>query len=64
MSNTVIAPIIAFLIVAIKVIFGIEIPAEIGGQITDVIVVVASLATVVYGIFKNHKKPADPTVGP
>lgn len=60
MTKTIIAPIVAFLIVAIKVVFGIELPAEIGGQVTDAIVLVASLATVIYGIFKNHQKPTEP----
>lgn len=59
MSNTVIGPVIAFLILAVKLIFGIEIPVEIGGQITDAVVLVGSLSMVLYGIFKNHKKPKD-----
>lgn len=56
MTKTIIAPVVAFLIVAVKVLFGIEIPDEIGGQVTDAVVLIASLATVVYGIFKNHQK--------
>lgn len=59
MAKTIIAPIVAFLIVAIKLIFGVELPEELGGQITDVIVVAASLAGVVYGIFKNHNTKQD-----
>jgi uncharacterized membrane protein len=56
-SKTIIAPIVGFLLLAVKVIFGIEFPVEIGGQITDAIVVVASLVSVIYGIVKNHQVP-------
>lgn len=60
MSKTIIAPIVGFLIVALKVVFGIEVPEEVGGQIVDFIVTGISLVALVYGIIKNHSKPQEP----
>lgn len=56
MNKIIIAPIVAFLIVAIKLIFGVEIPDEVGGEVTNGVVNGVTLAVVIIGIFKNHKK--------
>lgn len=56
MNRTIIAPIVAFILIFIKIVFGVDIPDAVGGQITDVILSVITLGTLVYGIFKNHQQ--------
>jgi hypothetical membrane protein len=60
MSKTIIAPIVGFLVVLVKLVFGIELADDIVNQVIDTSVTVASLGLVLIGIFKNHKKkPTD-----
>ncbi|WP_426455471.1 hypothetical protein ACP26L_36255 (plasmid) [Paenibacillus sp. S-38] len=56
MNKTVIAPIVSFLLVAVNLFFGIEIPAEVGGQITEYAVTGVALFYVLKGIIENHRK--------
>ena len=58
MAKTVIAPIIAFLAIAVQFIFGIEIPNELQEQIVYVIGNAIALGTIVYGIVKDHRAEA------
>lgn len=48
-----IASIVAFLILAAKYIFNIEISDELGGQITDLAVTIITAGTTLYGIVKG-----------
>jgi uncharacterized protein (DUF697 family) len=50
--KAVIAPVVAFVILVIQRVFGIELPAEFGGQVTDIIVTIVTAATTLYGIVK------------
>jgi hypothetical protein len=56
MNKTIIAPLVGVLVIAVKLIFGIDINEDLQAQIIDWFIVGASLVTTVYGIFKNHKK--------
>lgn len=56
MGKTVIAPVIGFIVILVKAIFGIEIPDDVVAQVIDSIVMALSTGAVVYGIVKNHKK--------
>lgn len=55
MSKTIIAPLVGLLIIVLKAI-GFDISDEIGGEIANGIVIAVSTVSLVYGIFKNHKK--------
>lgn len=57
MGKSIIAPIVGFLIVLVELIFGIEVGQDVASQIIEWLVAGASLVAIVYGIFKNHKKP-------
>jgi uncharacterized membrane protein len=56
MKKTIILPIVAVFVLAVKLGFGININEDVQQQIVDVVSGVGSLAFVLYGIFKNHKK--------
>lgn len=56
MAKTIIAPSIAFIFLVIKLTTGIDVDASVQAQVVDVLATGAALSTVLYGIFKNHKK--------
>jgi len=56
MSKTVIAPIITVLVLFVKAVFNIDIPDTLVSQITEWVVLGASLVVSLIGVFKNHKK--------
>lgn len=56
MARTIIAPIVGFLVILVELIFGIEIGEDLVSRIIEVLVEAAALGTILYGIFKNHKK--------
>jgi hypothetical protein len=56
MSKTIIAPLVGFVVLFLQVAFNVKIPKDVQTMLVDVLVTGASLATVLYGIFKNHQK--------
>jgi uncharacterized membrane protein len=56
MTKTMIAPIILVLAMAIKGLFGIDIPQTTQDLIVQAVVIVAAVAVQIHGIYKNHKK--------
>jgi hypothetical protein len=56
MGKTVIAPLIAFVFLTLKLIFNIEVSEEIQAQIIDWVSSGVALGFILYGIFKSHKK--------
>jgi hypothetical protein len=56
MNKTIIAPIIAFIFIAVKMVFGIDFDEEFQKKVIDFVTVGAGLVGVGYGIYKNHKK--------
>lgn len=55
-NKSIIAPLVAVVSYIVATIFHVELPKDVQGQITDIIVQVAFIGSLVYGIFKNHKK--------
>lgn len=62
MTKTMIIPFIALLCVVVKSVTGIEIGADVQEVIADAIFYVATAATLVYGIVKNHKEDKEKPV--
>ena len=56
MSKAMVLPIIAVICLVLKSAFGIEIGADVQGQIADAIVVVSLAVVAVIGIVKDNKK--------
>lgn len=56
MNKTIIVPLVGVLVIAVKLIFGINVSEDLQRQIADWLTIGVSLAATVYGIFKNHKK--------
>lgn len=56
MTKSMVAPIIAVVVLFIKAVFKIDIPNEVQDQAAVIVVGVVALVTTVHGIFKNHKK--------
>jgi hypothetical protein len=56
MSKTIIAPIVGFIFIAIKMIWGIDFDEDFQQKVIDCITVGAGLAAIGYGIVKNHIK--------
>lgn len=57
--KSVVAPIIAVIAIALQLVFGVEIPEELQNNITDAIINIVLVGTVVYGIITNHTKNKD-----
>lgn len=56
MSKTIIGPLVGLVIMLLEAL-GFNIPESAGGEITSGIIVAISTVSLIYGIFKNHKKP-------
>lgn len=56
MKKTIIAPIIAVLVLFVQSVFHVDVPDTLVAQITDWVVIGGSLVLSVVGIFKNHHK--------
>jgi fructose-specific phosphotransferase system IIC component len=56
MNKTIIVPLVGVLVIAAKLIFGVNVSEDLQQQIADWLTIGASLVATVYGIFKNHKK--------
>lgn len=54
--KTIIAPIVAVLVMAIQLIFGVDIPESLVNQIVVTVSNVVAVVVAIYGIFKNHQK--------
>ena len=53
-KKTIIAPVVAFVALVVKIGLGVEISEELQSEIAGSIANVAILATIVYGIITNH----------
>ena len=56
LQKTVIAPIIGVIVLAVQLLFGIEIPEQLVEQIIVYVANGVAIGSVVYGILKNHDK--------
>lgn len=56
MNKSVIAPVVGVVCLGISAIFHKDIPSDVQDSIVGVIVLGASVATALWGIFKNHNK--------
>lgn len=56
MYKSVIAPIVAVIVLALQALFGIEIPDEVVNEFVVALGNFIAVVLVVLGIFKNHKK--------
>lgn len=56
MHKTVIAPIVAVLVMAIQLIFGVKIPESLANEVVVATSNVVAVLVAIYGIFKNHQK--------
>lgn len=59
MHRTIIAPVVAFVFLLIKMVFGIDVPEHIIAEVIDVIASGTALGLVLLGIMQNHKKHPD-----
>ena len=57
MSKTIIGPLLGFIFVTINMFFHIDLSEDLKQQLTQWITDGVALSLIVYGIFKNHKKP-------
>lgn len=55
MTKSMVLPIVMVIAMAIKIIFGIDIPQDTIDQITQSIVTLGAAVYAIYGIYKNHK---------
>lgn len=55
--KTIIAPLLGFIFVGLKLFFHIELPEELQNSITSWVVNGVALAAILVGIIKNHFKP-------
>lgn len=51
--KAVIAPVVAFLILVLQKSFGVELPTDMGGQITDGVVTAVTVGTTLYGLIRH-----------
>lgn len=56
MTKTIIAPIVALIVLVVQALFGIEIPEDVVNEFVVVIGNLVAVATVIYGIVTNHIK--------
>ncbi len=62
MHKTIIAPIVAVLVMAIQLIFGVEIPESLVNEIIITVSNVVAVVVAVYGIFKIYHKEKSPSM--
>jgi hypothetical protein len=58
-NKGIIVPIVSVICIAIKFTLGVDIDADLQAQITDVVFNTVLVCSVLYGIFKNYKKPVE-----
>ena len=56
MTKTIIAPIVALIVLVVQALFGIEIPEDVVNEFVVVVGNLVAVATVIYGIVTNHLK--------
>lgn len=56
LDKKIVAPIVAVICMGVQLIFGVEIPEVVQGQIVDAVVNVILVGATVYGIFHNYQR--------